>query len=402
MTDAPLKIMLAAVEPSADSIGASLMRDLKELAPSASYSGCGGPLMEREGLRRLFPIEPFAVMGATDVLRVAPLAMRRAEEFAAAAKSIAADVAVFIDGWAFSRLATTRLRKQSPATTSVKFVAPQVWASRPQRVKFVKRYFDGVLTLFPFEPPYFTKEGVRAEFVGNPNFQAAWRARGNAIAFRARHRLDDIPLLAVLPGSRRREVTRLAPPFRRAVERLIGALPDLRVVTPVAEGVSTVVRKEMRKWPGDPIFVDADEKYDAMAAANAALTASGTASTELAVNRTPMIVAYKVDPLTAFWARRVKTTPYASIINVVANRFVIPEFIQEACEGSAIADALLSLFNDPAAYVEQASAFDSILKELGVDGPSASRLAALRVLEWAHLGKKRSMGTVPPSSGPAP
>lgn len=402
MTDAPLKIMLAAVEPSADSIGASLMRELKDMTPSATFGGCGGPLMEREGLKSMFPIGPFAVMGATDVLRVAPLAMRRAMEFAVAAKACAADVAVFIDGWAFSRLATTRLRKHSPATTSIKFVAPQVWASRPQRLKFVKRYFDAVLTLLPFEPPYFTKEGVKAEFVGNPNFQAAWRARGNANAFRARHKLDEIPLLAVLPGSRRSEVARLLRPFRDAVERLIGEMPRLRVVTPVADSVSVVVRRQMKQWPGDPIFVGADEKYDAMAAANAALTASGTASTELAINRTPMIVAYKVDPLTAIWARRVKTTPYASIINVAADRFVIPEFIQEECDGPAIADALLSLFNDPSAYVEQASAFDAILKELGVDGPSASRLAALRVLEWAHLGKRRATGILPPSSVPAP
>ncbi len=402
MTGTPLRILLAAVEPSADQIGASLIRELKEMAPTATFTGCGGPMMEREGLKSLFPIDAFAVMGATDVIRVAPLAMRRAKELAEVAAAHAIDVAVFIDGWAFSRLATTRLRKLSPTTTSIKFVAPQVWASRPQRVKFVKRYFDGVLTLLPFEPPFFTREGVRAEFVGNPNFQAAWHARGDETAFRVRHKLGDAPLLAVLLGSRRREVTRLAGPFRDAVEMLAKEIPGLRIVSPLADSVDALARRTLKDWLGDPILVGADEKYDAMAAANVALTASGTASTELAINRTPMIVAYKVDPLTAFWAKRVKTTPYASIVNVAADRFVIPEFIQENCVGAFIAPALEALFNDPSAYVEQAEAFDLILKELGVDGASAANLAASRILDWAHLGKRRAMASRLPSSGPVP
>lgn len=402
MSAPALQILLAAVEPSADAIGASLMRALKAMAPDAIFTGCGGPQMAREGLVTLFPIDAFAVMGATDVLRVAPLAMRRARELAERSAVEEIDVAVFIDGWAFSRLAATRLRKFSPPTTVIKFVAPQVWASRPRRVEFVKSYFDAVLTVLPFEPPYFARAGVRAEFVGNPNFQAAFQARGNASAFRGRHRIGEAPLLAVLLGSRRHEVARLAPPFRDAAARLAREIPDLRIVSPVAESVGPLARRALSDWPGDPIIVGAEEKYDAMAAANAALTASGTASTELAVNHTPMVVGYKVDPLTGFWARRVKTTPYASIINVAAGRFVIPEFIQEACEGPAIAAALLALFREPAACVEQASAFDVLLKELAVDGPPAADRAAARIIDWAHLGKRRAgLRASLPSSGPA-
>jgi lipid-A-disaccharide synthase len=401
VSDAPLRVMLAAVEPSADQIGASLLAVLKEAAPTATFTGCGGPMMEREGFKSLFPTEPFSVMGALDVLRVAPLAMQRARELADIAAAHRIDVAVFIDGWAFSRLATTRLRKFSPSTTSIKLVAPQVWASRPQRVKFVKRYFDGVLTLLPFEPPFFRREGVRAEFVGNPNFQAAWRARGNEASFRARHRLGDAPLLGVLLGSRRHEVARLAKPFGEAVALLAKEVPGLRVVSPLVPAVAELARRKMRDWPGDPVFVGGEEKYDAMAAADVALAASGTASTELAINRTPMVVGYKVDPATALWARRVKTTPYASIVNVVADRFVIPEFIQENCVGALIAPALEALFNDPSTYVEQAAAFDLILKELGVDGPSAAALAAARVIDWAYLGRKRAIALPLPSSGPA-
>jgi lipid-A-disaccharide synthase len=264
----------------------------------------------------------------------------------------------------------------------------------------VKKFFDGVLTLLPFEPALFEREGIHAEFVGNPNFQAAWRARGDGDAFRARHHLGAAPVLAVLLGSRKREVTRLAPPFRDAVDLLAREIPGLRVVSPLADSVAPLAKRKMAGWPCEPLFVGAEEKYDAMAAANVALTASGTASTELAINRTPMAVAYKVDPLTSFWAKRVKTTPYASIINVAADRFVIPEFIQENCVGGYIATALEALFNDPSTYVEQAEAFDVILKELGVDGPSAATLAAQRVIDWAHLGRKRSMASRLLSSGP--
>lgn len=388
----PLKILLMAVEPSADSIGADVMRDLRKIAPDVEFHGCGGPEMTAAGLSPLFPIDPFSVIGVSDVLRVAPLAVRRARELAEYAAAQKIDVAVLIDAWAFSRLAATRLRKYSPSTTVIKLVAPQIWASRPQRVKFVKRRFDGVLALLPFEPHLFEREGVPAEFVGNPNFQAAWNQRGNGDAFRARRNLGDAPLLAVLLGSRRREVSRLARPFADAVEILAKEIPGLRVVSPVADAVADLVRRKMKNWPCEPILVGPEEKYDAMAAANVGLAASGTVSTELAINRTPMAVAYKVDPLTAFWARRVKTTPYASIINVAADRFVIPEFIQENCNGRLIASALLELFEDPSAYVDQAAAFDVILKELGVDGPPAAEAAARRILDWAGKGKLRAAG----------
>jgi lipid-A-disaccharide synthase len=387
-----LKVLLAAVEPSADSIGAGVMKELRKLAPDTEFHGCGGPEMASAGLSPLFPIDQFSVMGVSDALRIAPLAVRRARELAAYAAAHKIDVAVLIDAWAFSRITAERLRKISPATTVIKLVAPQVWASRPHRVKFVKRRFDGVLALLPFEPHLFQREGVPAEFVGNPNFQTAWRLKGNGEAFRARRNLGDSPLLAVLLGSRRREVTRLAKPFADAVGILAKEVPGLRIVSPVAAAVSDLVKRKMRNWPCEPILVGPEEKYDAMAAANVGLAASGTVSTELAINRTPLAVAYRVDPLTAFWARRVKTTPYASIVNVAADRFVIPEFIQENCDGRLIASALLELFEDPSAYVEQASAFDVILKELGVDGPPAAAAAAQRILDWAGKGKLRAAG----------
>ncbi len=396
------KILLAAVEPSGDAIGASLMEAIRSRAPEAQFMGCGGAAMAREGFVSLFDIAPLSVIGFMDVLRAAPAAFANADALAVATVREKPDIAVLIDGWAFSRLVATRLRKLSPQMTLIKLAAPQVWASRAGRVKFVKDHFDAVLCLLPFEPPYFTRAGVRAEFIGNPNFQTAWRARGAGAAFRARHRLGDAPLLAVMLGSRKTEVARLAKPFGEAVSLLVDRIPGLRVVAPVAPSVDRQAREKLARFAGAPVIVGADEKHDAMAAANVGLTASGTASTELAINRTPMVVGYRLDPLTALWARSVLKTPYVSIINVAGGRAVIPELLQEECTGPILAGALLPLFNDPVIYVEQAAAFDTILKSLNVDGEPAAGIAADRILEWAAIGKGRVRAFRPLSSGPVP
>jgi lipid-A-disaccharide synthase len=385
----PLKILLAAVEPSGDAIGASLIAAIRARTQEATFVGCGGPEMEREGLSSLFDIAPLSVIGLGDVLRAAPAAFRRADMVADAVVREKPDVAVLIDGWAFARLVAGRVKTLSPETMLVKLVAPQVWASRPGRVKFVKSHFDAVLCMFPFEPAYFTKAGVVAEFIGNPNFQASWRKRGDGTAFRARHQLGDAPLLAVMLGSRKTEVRRLARPFADAAGLLAARIPGLRIVSAVAPSVDRIARQKLASFAGDPVIVGADEKNDAMAAANAALTASGTASTELAINRTPMVVGYRLDPITALWARAVLRTPYVSIINVAGGRLVIPELLQEECDGPNLAGALLPLLTDPEAYIEQASAFDTILKSLAVDGPPAAALAADKILAWAEMGKER-------------
>lgn len=396
------KILLAAVESSADAIGASLIAEIRRRDPDAQFIGCGGAAMAREGFQSLFDIAPLSVIGFLDAVRAAPAAYARADSLAEAAAREKPDIVVLIDGWAFSRLVATRLKKLAPGTPIVKLVAPQVWASRAGRVKFVKDHFDAVLCLLPFEPPYFTQAGVRAEFIGNPNFQAAWRARGDGAAFRARHRLGDAPLLAVMLGSRKTEVARLAKPFGEAVTILAERAPGFRVVSPVAPSVERQARAKLERFAGDPIIVGVDEKYDALAAANVGLTASGTASTELAINRTPMVVSYRLDPLSAIWARSVLKIPYVSIINVAGGRFVIPELLQEECKGPILAGALLPLFTDPEAYAEQGSAFATILKSLGVDGAPAAEIAAARILEWAAMGKDRLRASRLPSSGPVP
>lgn len=376
------KIMLVAVEPSGDAIGAALIRELKKLHPEASFAGCGGPAMAAEGFHSLFPIDALAVMGLADALRALPEAARRAEELTRLAETGVVSTAVFIDGWGFSRLCAEKMRGRAPRVKLFKLAAPQVWASRPKRVHKARALFDGVLCLLPFEPPLFEKAGARAFFIGNPNFQAAWRARGDGARFRERHGLGNAPLLAVLPGSRKAEVKRHLGPFGGAARLLARRMPGLRVVAVIPPHLKERAEKRIARWPGEPIFAEPEEKADAFAAADAALAKSGTVTTEIAINGTPMVVAYKVDPLTAFWIRRTAVSPFATILNVAAKREVIPEFLQGECRARLLADALERLLNDREARLDQLEAFPRLLAYLGVDGPDAAKLAAEKLLEW--------------------
>lgn len=383
-------IMIAAVEPSADAIGAAVLGELSSLAPpGARFCGCGGALMQAQGFQSLFPIDGLSVMGFIDVVRAVPEAWQRAEQLAACAESQKIDAAIFIDGWAFSRLCAQKIRKRAPKTRLFKLVAPQVWASRPGRVDFVKSHFDGVLCLLPFEPPLFEKVGVPATFIGNPNFQAAWRERGNREAFRRRHQIGDSTLIAVLPGSRRGEIDKHLKPFEDAVRLLAQRLPNLRVVTALPKPVEALARAQMRHWPGGLIFAEPEEKADAFAAADAALAKSGTVVTELAINGVPMVVAYRVDPVTALWARMVVKAKFASILNIVAGYEAIPEHIQEKCRPERLAADLLALLTDRELRLEQIEIFPSLLKKLGVDGPPAERIGAEKLAEWLGWSKQK-------------
>lgn len=381
------KIMLVAVEPSGDALGAALLRELRVVFPDALFTGCGGPLMEAEGFASLFPIDKFAVIGPVQALSAWPEALRRGKELAELAAREAVDAAVMIDAWSFSKLCAERLRKLAPNTRIYKLAAPQVWASRASRVRHIAPLFDGVLCLFPFEPPWFQSTGVRTAFIGNPNFQAAWASRGDGARFREKHGLGSRPLLLLAPGSRKAEIDRLMGTLEKTVRHLAARVKDLAVVIPVAPQVEDKVRRKTKRWETAPLLVGPDEKHDAFAAATAAIAKSGTVTTELAVNRTPMVVVYKVDIATALWIRAIMRTPFATILNVAAGRFVVPEFLQWDCTPENIAGATLPLLQGGEARTQQLGDFPPLLASLAVDGPSAARLGAEKLKEWLAAPK---------------
>ncbi len=381
----PLRIMLVAVEPSGDSLGADLIDGLRAVhAGPLEIFGCGGTAMGAAGLESAFPVAPMAVMGFTDAARVYGLAKKRVRDLVHLAKVKQPHAVVFVDGWAFSRLGAAALKRSRPGLAVFKYVAPQIWASRPQRIDFVKRHFHGVLTVLPFEAPLFDKAGVRARYVGNPVFQAAYRGRMPRHEARNRLGLEEAAcVLAVLPGSRSAEVSRLGPVFRDTLMSLRQTLPGLRTVLPAHPNVIKAVKALFETLPGVDI-VPADKKYSVFAAADAALAASGTVTTELAIHQVPQVIAYRVDPLTAFWARRVVITSYASVLNVMADAPVIPEILQQACTAERLATEVFPLLTQKDVGARQISVLAPQISALDPGGPPAGRVAADQLLTWIN------------------
>ncbi len=380
----PLKVMVCAVEPSGDALGGALMAALSARAPGISFSGCGGPAMKARGLDSLFDIGAFSVMGPVAALKALPAAQNGARDLANHAVQEDVDAAVLIDSWAFSKLAAERIRKASPRTALIKYVAPQVWASRPKRAETLAQIFDSLITLFEFETPWFENHSVRTVCAGHSGFQELTRTRGGGAAFREKHQIGDAPLVILAPGSRRGEIRQLAERFRAAIDIARADSPALKIAIPVAPGRGDDIRDAFEGWDVAPLLVAADEKPAAFDAADAGLVASGTLSTELAICGTPMVVAYRFGPITAAWGRSVVTSKWASLINIAAQADIIPEFIQEKCEPSALATALQQLLTDADVRAGQLNAFPAALEKLGTGGAPAAETAADAILSWIN------------------
>lgn len=377
--------MLVAGEASGDQLGARLMQALRLQARALGvapprFSGVGGPAMEAEGLQSLFPMRELSIMGLLEVLPKLPQLRRRLAETADLAMRGNPDMLVTIDAPAFNLRLARRLRGASFPV--VQYVAPQVWAWRQGRAEEVAQSFDHLLALLPFEAAFFEKWGLPTSFVGHSVLESGARS-GDGPAFRMRHGIaQDAPLLALLPGSRRSELSRLAGPFGAAAGLLAGEMPGLRLVLPTVPHLVEEVQMRIASWPVAPIVVrTVEEKWDAFAAADLALAASGSVSLELAMARTPMVIAYRVNPLTAMIARRLIRVPYACMVNIIAERPVVPELLQQDCRPDRLAAAVTALHRDPQSRMAQREAAELVRARLGGDEavvPSQRAAAALR------------------------
>ena len=386
---------LVAGEPSGDVIGARLMAALtRRTAGAARFAGVGGERMAAEGLDSLFPMSELSVMGVVEVLPKARHLLRRIRETAAAARALRPDAVITIDSPDFSFRLARRL--SGSGIPRIHFVAPQVWAWRAGRAKTLAGLLDHLLTLLPFEPPYFTVHGLDCTFTGHPIVEAG-ADRGDGARFRAAHGIaEEAPLLCVLPGSRSGEVERLLPDFGATVALLAADRPRLHAVVVVAPAVADRVRALVAGWSVPTVLVEGDaEKYDAFAACDAALAASGTVTLELALAGAPMVVAYRMHPVTAWIARRLVKTPYASLANVVLGRMAVPEFLQQDCRPDRLRDALAPLLDDPEAAAAQRRDCAEAARLVGLGGPPPSDRAAeavLTVIGWSEGASDRRIG----------
>jgi lipid-A-disaccharide synthase len=369
-------IYLIAGEQSGDVLGARLMRAVKARRPDVTFAGIGGSAMAAQGLTSLFPIRSLALMGLLEVLPKIFELRALLKQAVADIEARAPDVLVTIDSPGFTLRV---LRGLQPTTLKrAHYVAPQVWAWRESRVKHYPGLWDELLCLLPFEPAFFAGHGLQARFVGHPVLESGAET-GNAERFRSRHSIPaDAKILTVMPGSRQTEVSRLLP----ILEATIRLLPEPVVpVVPLAGPVEAVVRQRTASWPIRPILVaDTEGKHDAFAASDAALTKSGTSTLELALANVPMLVTYRINPVSHQIAKRLIKIKYASILNLLLDRPVVPELLQYESRPDRLAAELHRLLTDREAAAAQRQGFAEALTLLRPASGTPSESAAEAVL----------------------
>lgn len=376
-------IYLIAGEQSGDILGGRLMAALTRARPGVIFAGIGGAAMADQGLTSLFPMRELALMGLLEVLPNIRRLSRRLDQTVADIVARRPDVVVTIDSPGFTLRVLKRI--QPMGLKRAHYVAPQAWAWKEKRVRHYPGLWDRLLCLLPFEPAFFARHNLTGSFVGHPVLESG-ADRGDAARFRARHGIaPQATLLTMMPGSRRTEISRLLPILGATLQRL--AVPVTPVV-PLAGPVAEAVRAGTASWPIPPILVSEEaDKHDAFAASAAALTKSGTSTLELALANVPMLVAYRVNPLTAMIARRLVKVRYASLLNLLVDRIVVPEFIQQTCTPDHLAAELNRLLTDPAYAQAQRDAFQEPLAMLRPASGTPSEAAAAEVLDLLDQGR---------------
>lgn len=383
-------IFLIAGEPSGDALGGRLMAALKRLTGgTARFAGIGGERMAAEGLDTLVPQSELALFGVVELLSHIPNVLRRIDQTVAEIRRLKPDVVVSIDSPGFTARVAKKLRAAEAGIPLVHYVAPTVWAWKPGRARKYARLYDHLLAVLPFEPPYFEREGLPCTFVGHSVVEGG-AGKGDGERFRAAHGLaPDARVVTMLPGSRQGEVGRLLPIFRATLERLLPGHPTLVAAIPTVATVRERVMAETAGWPLRTVVVEGEAaKHDTFAASEAALAASGTVALELALARLPSVVTYRLNPVTVALYRRFIRVRYVNLVNLMLDRMLVPELLQEDCRPDRLAPALARLLDDPAARAEQVEGVAAVAGWLGQGGTPPSERAARVVLDVIAAGAR--------------
>jgi len=378
----PLFFLLAG-EPSGDLLGGRLMAALRErTGDRVNFAGIGGAHMIGQGLQPLFPMSELSIMGLAEVVPQIPHMLRRIRETVAEVERLRPAALVTIDAPDFSFRVARRAR--GLGVPLVHYVAPSVWAWRPGRAAAIAGFLDHLMALLPFEPPYFEKVGLPCTFVGHPAVEQG--QGGDGRRFRDKYGIPpDRKLILMLPGSRRGEVTRLLPPFVAALGLLRARGLDFKTIAPVGPHLVAQVAPVLAESGLDAAIVHGEsEKFDAFAAADVALAKSGTVTLELALASVPTVIAYRINPLTHMIARRLITARFAGLPNVILDRELMPEFLQDDCRPDRLAAALEAILNDGPERRAQLEGMAKLGVSLAPPGLTPSHAAADVVLRVAR------------------
>jgi lipid-A-disaccharide synthase len=370
---------LVAGEASGDNLGGPLVEALASRAPGSRFYGIAGPRMAAAGCEAWHHADELAVMGLAEIVRHLPRLLRLRRELVARLVAATPDAYVGIDSPEFNLRVAKALKARGVPT--VQYVSPQVWAWRQGRVRTIGNSVDLVLCLLPFEADFYHAHGVRAEFVGHPLADRIPMESDRAAARGALGLGDRGPVVAVLPGSRRAEVGRLGPPFAATIAWLAARRPDIGFVAAMAGDAARASFTDSlaAHAPGVEVRVIDGRAQDCMAASDAVLLASGTATLEATLVKRPMVVAYRVAPLTNWLLRglRLVKTEYFSQPNLLGGRALVPEFYQAQVRPEVLGPAVLQQLERPD-LGELTDAFAGIHAALRCD---ASARAADAILE---------------------
>ncbi len=382
------EIFLIATEESGDRLGANLMKVLRQrLGGAVRFEGVGGQSMAREGLASLFPIEELSIIGLAAVVKQLPMISRRIRETAAAVTQASPDILVIIDSPDFTHRVARRVRARDPSIPIIDYVSPSVWAWRPGRARAMRTYVDHVLALLPFEPEEYRRlRGPPCSYVGHPLTEQIGVLRPG---FDEQKRRDEQPpVLLVLPGSRRSEISHHMAVFGETLGLLQAEGGPFELILPSMPHLLDAVREGVKSWPVQPrVVIGEQEKRAAFRIARAALAKSGTVTLELAIAGVPMVTAYKAGAVEAWIVRRAIRSSSVILANLVIGENVVPEFLQQDCAPEKLVPALRDVLTDSPLRQRQVEAFAKIDAIMSTGNQSPSVRAADIVL--ATLRKSR-------------
>ncbi|HWP46008.1 MAG TPA: lipid-A-disaccharide synthase [Candidatus Limnocylindrales bacterium] len=369
------KIMLIAGEASGDLHGAYLVKSIRSSLPEGRFYGIGGIHMQREGVTLIQDISRLGVTGAWEVLAKLNTIRKVYRQVLHTLKTSRPDLLILIDYPDFNlRVARKAKKLKIPI---VYYISPQVWAWRRNRIYLIARLVTKMIVIFPFEQELYQQVGVDVTWVGHPLIDRV-KPELDKIQFCRGYGLDPSrPLIGLLPGSRENEIRRLYPVMRSAADLISKQIPQTQFILPLAPSIQEAL---LLKFPGQtPVQIIKNRGYEAMNAADLLIVASGTVTIEAALLKVPMIITYKVSPLTYALGKRLIRVPYIGMVNLVAGKQLAPELIQQDATPERIAQEAIKLLQDPAKLMAIREELAKVREKLGE--PGASDRAAQAVIE---------------------
>ena len=378
----PLSIMMVAGEASGDMHGAKLVAAMREQATDISICGIGGPALAMQGMEILYDSSRLAVVGIVEVISHFRFIREAMQSLEKRLREQPPQLLILIDYPDFNLILAKKARRLGIPVFY--YISPQVWAWRSGRVKTIKKRVDRMAVILPFEKDFYQKRGMAVEYVGHPLTDTVRAAIPRAEFLQSLGIAQDSTVIGILPGSRKREIAVMLPIFLAAAKQMQAQMVKPVFLLPLAPTLSEndLIAHGLAE-AGVEVRVIRENRYDLMAACDAVMAASGTVSLELAILDVPMVISYRVSPLTYFLGRRLIKIQYASLVNLVAGREVVPELLQDDAEPEKIATATMLLVADQTERTRQLAGLDEVRKKLG--GAGASAKAAKLALETITL-----------------